>query len=307
MIQKFCHDNVDFLSKNNLSYPHVTPPELHLPRYTNAAFLWNEHIWDEAEKSLKGIEQSRILISEEGLMGTPSKINIPMFEIYEKIVIIYLRKPADLVAAWAAEKCKPYNIFTEHLSDKAGIFSIERGIKQMMYDYIICMDKTIEEFKKIEDKNIIVKSYDFGSFKGGSLVHDFFSIFNIDLPIFNSASVNVSPSRKFCDISHMVFSVLKDLDVVEYFDSPIVEGVYRNCRSGDGRSVLDTLPDSTIEVICNNLNYIYDHFSICHFGGRPLFKSIFPEILHNDRHEYIPPDRSEIELLTKKFLNKRFI
>ncbi|PYE91314.1 hypothetical protein C8J35_1582 [Rhizobium sp. PP-F2F-G38] len=302
-IQKFCHENADFLAENNLAYPHITPPQLHLPRYANAAFLWDPTSFEPAKEHLNQLKQSRILISEEGLMGSPSQINLPVFDDFEKKVILYLRPAADVITAWATEKCKPYNAAIEVIDDQQGLFSFEKGLLRMMHDYIICMDKVVSVLSNLNDDDVFVRPFERSQYKGGSVLHDFVEIFDVKLPFYESAAFNKSPSRKYCDISHMVWRILRDLGAPDFYNYSVVERVYRECRSGDDRPALETLPDATMEKLCLRLQYFETHFSSRYLNGRPLFKERFPKAYGLKRDAYSPPDLYEVERLTRIAIN----
>ena len=77
------------------------------------------------------IEDSKcdnILISDEGIFGCPDFVNLPMFDGFNKRIIIYLRQPAQLIAAWAAESAEPYNAFIHHNLGQHGPMDFEAGL-----------------------------------------------------------------------------------------------------------------------------------------------------------------------------------
>ena len=68
-LQKTFYENRAVLERHGVSYPFVFPPDLHLPRYTNAHFLYNRARDAEARKAILSAPGRIVLISEEGIFG----------------------------------------------------------------------------------------------------------------------------------------------------------------------------------------------------------------------------------------------
>jgi hypothetical protein len=114
-LQKTLWENKAALQEAGLCYLEVTPPRFHLPRYANADFLDDPSLHSTARKLIEEADCARILISEEGLFGRPQTMMLPVFDGFQKEVIIYVRRPAELIASWAAEHASPYNaLFQSH-------------------------------------------------------------------------------------------------------------------------------------------------------------------------------------------------
>jgi hypothetical protein len=304
-IQKFCHENAEYLAANDIAYPHVTPPALELPRFANSAFLWDERSYRSARSLFEAVPESRILISEEGLMGNPGLMNLPVFDGFNKKVILYIRPPAELVTAWAAEKCKPYNASVAVGQDQPGLFSFEKALYQMFHDYIICMDRVKSVLADMSKEDVIVHPFYRSQFKNGSLLLDFLSVFGLSVPFYESAPFNKAHSRKYCDVSYMVWRCLFDLNLLDFYNVHLVERIYLECQSGDDRPAIETLTDEAIEDISNGLEDIEIHFSSRYLQGKPLFAQRLPKTYGTPRHPYEPPDWTEVRRLTRLAVNGR--
>lgn len=229
-IQKTLWETRDQLKLLGVDYLQVTPPRLDLPRYANADFLFDPQTdFAAVRRQLEDTPADRIVISEEGLWGRPSVLLNPVFDGFRKIVIVYLRPGADLVASWAAENAEPYNAVVS-LNAKSRqdsksprvppreLVPIEDGIPKFTLAAKCRFEHALEIMERIRELggDIVVRPFEQEQMTGGNAVIDFLTAIGVDpAAVLGGASqangqhANPSRSRKFCDVSSLAWDTAK--------------------------------------------------------------------------------------------------
>lgn len=309
-LQKVFHDNKSVFERFGVSYPYVLPPTME--RYANADFTIDRSRGQEARDALTESNLSRVLISEEGIFGTISRLKHPAFVGLPKKVILYVRRPAELILSWAAENAEPYNAFLHHRSGPTGPLPISELAEILAAEYEDSVVKFINEVDDIGRENIIVRPMEPGRLIGGDLLTDFLSCLDLDAekvradPEFQDPGmVNESRSRKFCDISNAVWNILGKPDRPGDYSLRLVEAVASACESGDTRNVIDTMSDEVIESLSERFFFFEEFLSENFFQGTPFFSERYPSVFRTKREPYRPIDFREVELLTELFLLRK--
>jgi hypothetical protein len=314
-IQHHLWKNRDQLRSLGIDYLQVTPPRLDLPRYANADFLFDPDTkFDEVHRLIDESPSDRIVISEEGLWGNPRSILHPVFEGHEKTIVIYLRNSADLIASWAAENAEPYNVMIDPPADfppdfLSGPLPIDIGIEQCRYFY----GKIFEGFFVFLDGflatggHLVVRPFEKHQLYGHDVVSDFLNLLGArhkdqsgggpeDDPII----VNPSRSRKFCDVSTLVWKTVQSRGEQAFYNLSLVEAVYTACRSGDDRPVVATLPDELIASIYEEFRFVESALSLRSANtGKDILVRKIPSVFGHSRPSLVPVDERELNLLVK--------
>jgi hypothetical protein len=319
-IQRYLWENRDQLLAHGVDYLQVTPPQLHLPRYANADFLFDENTrFDEVQRLIDTSPADRIVISEEGLWGRPRVILNPAFEGYEKTVVIYLRNSADLIASWAAENSEPYNALVVPPKDLppgflSGPLPINVGLDQCRFYY----GKIFSEFFVFLDSflaaggHIVVRPFETDRLIGRDATLDFLDVLKVHPAEDQNADqkrdlikVNPSRSRKFCDVSAAAWKLVQARGDEEFYGLALVEAVYAACRSGDDRPVVATLPDELLESIEEEFRFVEPELSARSAqAGQDILARKMPSVFGQDRPPLAPIDEREVELLVDREITR---
>ena len=313
LIQKALWDNREILKQFDTTYLDIAPPKLEWGRYANIEFLIDPNINISTENLrhyLNNLGTSNLIISEEGLWtNSLENINHPAFENYNKIIILYVRRPAEIIASWASEVSKPYNELQKLHAFEGGLLPIDKGLIRLTEYYIQIFDRLFSFTEKNALPKIIVRPFENSQLKNNNIFCDFIETLQIDSDQFFKSkgirlpeSENAGKSRKYCDISSHTLQILKAEKLRNKFDTNLVDYIYENCESGDNRSVLETLSDECIIDISEKLQYIEDEISRRFLSGKKLFNTRLPPIYKKKRdpHKKINPE--EVEKLLYKYL-----
>lgn len=312
LIQKTLWENRELLKEFNFSYYDQVEPKLRHPRYANAEFLFDANIKisdEEVHEYIKSIEADNVIISEEGLWANMDMLSKKAFEGFNKKIILYVRKPVELIAAWTSENAEPYNIRANLASTGLGIVPVEEGVALFTNMYSAIFKNFFAYMEKIKDIEIIVRPYDRRKFENGDIFRDFLKILEIDSDAFlkhekfqPSDIANISKTRKFCDVSTTVWEIVQKLREESKYSDEIVEYVYKNCKSGDDRSVIDTLDYETVLDIDGKLKFIEDELSQNYLNGELFFDNCLLPIV-NSKAEYVPLSKYEVKKLIYEFFH----
>lgn len=312
LIQKMLWENRDTLKKYDVGYFDLVSPKLTYPRYANAEFLVDEEVKvsdSDIERYIDDLDVSNTIISEEGLWANLKIINHPSFNRYKKRIILYVRKPSEVIASWASENAEPYNATQKLHASGMGVVPISTGIKEFTTRYSRIFQNFFNTIDQIECADVVVRAYERKQFYNHDVFSDFLEVVNIKpSDFFGNKNVNLfkaenqSRTRKFCDVSHAVWEALKALGRENKFNLKIVTHVYENCKYGDDRPVIDTLDDGCIKMISDELKFIENEISIRFLDGAQLFESRMPSVYNKKRFPYQPISMDEIEKLTYKYL-----
>ncbi|WP_170468368.1 hypothetical protein [Ruegeria arenilitoris] len=231
-----------------------------------------------------------------------------VFEGFEKVIVVYVRNPADLVASWAAENAEPYNTMANGLgSEVDGPLQIDLGLEEFTYRYIANFRRFLDSIDEMRGKGfrIVFRPFEKDQLVGGNVVLDLFDVIGKDpeqVPELRNTWANVSRSRKFCDVSTYVWEYVKDTPNRARYSLRLVENVYNQCETGDDRAVIATVDDASIRKIVDDCAHIEERISRDYLAGRPLLKNSFPKVYSTDREPYAPVSERELEALCDKAL-----
>jgi hypothetical protein len=319
-IQSHLWKNHDQLLGLGIDYLQIRPPRLDLPRYANADFLLDpDTSFDEVQRLLDGSHADQIVISEEGLWGNPRLILHPVFEHHEKTIVIYLRNSADLIASWAAENAEPYNALVDPPADfppvfQSGPLPIDVGIEQCRYFYA----KIFREFFIFLDGflatggRLVVRPFERDQLLDHDVVSDFLHLFGTWEKCLPNESlrrdptlVNPSRSRKFCDVSAIVWKILQARGDAEFYDLALVDAVHAACRSGDDRPVVATLPDELLSAIEEEFRFVERELSLrSSHAGQDILARKIPSVFGDSRPSLAPVDEEEVHVLVDREINR---
>lgn len=313
LIQKTLWGNRDVLKKFDVSYLDLVPPRISYSRYANAEFLVDAEInvsSTDIETYLDNLDVSRTIISEEGLWANLSTINHPAFAKYDKVIILYVRRPAELIASWAAENAEPYNATQKKAASGMGVVPVSKGIKEYTKRYSRIFQNFFNTIDQIGCTKVVVRPYERRQFYRRDVFSDFLGVLNINPEDFfhcrnvnYSKAENISRTRKFYDVSHAVWVIMKDMGMESEYGLQAVTYVYVNCRYGDDRPVIETLDNDSIKVISDELQFIEEEISERFLDGARLFESRLPLIYNKKRHPYQTLMMDEVEKLTYQYLH----
>ncbi len=313
LIQKVLWENKNLLEKFNFHYYNQIEPKLSYPRYANAEMLLDPEVKlsdKEINKYIQNVEADNIIISEEGLWANIDMIFNKAFDGFEKKIILYVRKPVDLIAAWASENAEPYNAIQKLHASGIGAVPVSEGIEYFTNRYVAIF-KSFFQALSDQEISIIVRPYDRKQFENQDIFRDFLSILGIKSNIFLEDKefkvtniANASRTRKFCDISTTTWEIMQEHKMTNKYSLELVEFIYNKCKSGDDRPVVETIDDKTILKIDENLKFIEETISRDYLNGKKLFDNSLPECLGNkNRLPYQPVLRDEIEKLISEYIS----
>ena len=312
LIQKMLWANKDILKKFDINYFDLVSPKLKYPRFANAEFLLDDEVdvsGSDIEQYLDELDVSSTIISEEGLWANLKVINNSVFSKYKKIIILYVRKPSEVIASWASENAEPYNATQKMASSGIGVVPISTGIEEFTTRYSRIFQNFFNTIDQIECVEVVVRPYERIQFHNHDVFCDFLKILHInpseffeseDLHLVQTA--NQSQTRKFCDISYTVWEIMKKAKMEYKYNLEAVTDIYENCKSGDERPVIDTLDDECIKKISDELEFIEHEISRRFLDGMQLFENRMPSVYKKNRSQYQPISMDEVEKLTYKYL-----
>jgi hypothetical protein len=305
-IQKMFFQNAAVFERFGVSYPFVFPPALELPRYTNATFMWDHSRDDEAKRQLQTLP--KFLISEEAIFFQPWTLRHAAFDGLRTKLVLYVRRPADLILSWVAESAKPYNAVVKSLPDVHGPLSVTDGIAILSRYY----EEGIWRFISFAagahgDLDVEVRILDRDSFVDNDLLSDFLYCLGLDAkavradPEFSDLGIiNEGGSRKFCDISHATWVALGSPNDLTTYNLSLVEEIVSRYKGGDHRPIIETVGDDVIDAITQRFAFFENFLSDVFLDGVPVFKNRYPPIYGTHREPYRPIDGREIEALVEK-------
>ena len=304
-IQKTFYENSSVFEEFGVEYPYVFPPAVHLPRYANAQFLVDRSRDEDAQTALRESTFAKVLISEENIFLNIDQLTHPAFRGSSNHLILYVRRPAELILSWAAECAQPYNAFLQEFVSKVGPVSIEYGIEYLSDWYERSIRRFMDFVTELTACDVTVRPFEQASLRQNDVLADFLHCVGLDAqkvrshPKFRDlGSTNETQSRKFCDISHSTWLMLGRPTVPFPYGFAFVEEVSAACESGDARPPIETVDDGMIEKISSRFAFFEDFLSNTFLEGAPLFKDRYPDIFGKAREPYRAIDPREVELLT---------
>jgi len=313
LIQKILWENRNALQKFNFHYYDQIEPKLAYPRYANAEFLFDKTITlsnEEINTYLHKVKEDNIIISEEGLWANIDYRNNPIFDGFNKKIILYVRKSAEVISAWASENAEPYNAIQKLHSSGIGVVSIEKGIEEFTRRYKTIFEKFFKSINEMENIEVIIRPYEREQFEDRDVFKDFINILGIKtddlldvIEYKNIKIANSSKSRKYCDISVAIWDILVLIGKESEYSLKLVNYVYHNCESGDDRSVIETLDDETILTINKELKFIEEYISVKYLNNENLFKNSSLSKTNN-KIQYKPISIKEVETLVYDFITQ---
>ena len=297
-IQKSIFKNAALLDRFGISYPHFMMQAEH-SRFANSQFLWDSSLVAAMKEAVRG---KAFLVSEEAIFFQPWLLRNPVFDNLKSKVILYVRRPAELIASWAAECAQPYNAVLKSLPDIDGLVQIDKGIELLARHY----EEGIQRFIAYAagaraELDLVIRPFTSMQMQGGDLLADFLTCLGIDAAAFLSdpdyvevGLTNEGATRKFCDVSYLTWLALGCPRHVEDFHVSMVESVANQCKSGDPRRVIETISDETIERITARFRFFEQFLSETFLEGRSIFTDRYPSIFGKPRPPYIPVEENEI-------------
>ena len=261
-LHKFCYENRDALLEQDVNYVQFQPPQLHLPRWANADYLMNQDFDPGVVvEAINASPQSKILISDEALMGRPQIWQHPVFRDMRRVVILYLRNSVELVASWASENSLPYNFRQVEHSTGRGVVSVDEGIGFCSMKYRGLLLQFLNAVQSDSDLGVVIRPFP-PQLPDETLVENFFKILEVsetgirDLVAMSGkdgANANVGSSRKYCDAAYLLSRLAYQYDIPHLYTKELVDTVYAQLQSGDSRKVIDTLSMPEKTFILNHL------------------------------------------------------
>ncbi|WP_026756655.1 hypothetical protein [Sediminimonas qiaohouensis] len=259
-LQKFCYENHEALRKRDVDYIQFQPPQLHLPRWANADYLLKPDFdANFVADTIAASPASKILISEEGLMGRPQIWQHPVFQDMRRVVILYLRNSVDLVASWASENSLPYNFRQAEHSSGLGVVSVDHGIGHWSMAYRGMLFGLLNAAQSNPNWEMVIRPFP-PQAPDESIVKDFLKALGLeDITAHELAqsadedAVNVGSSRKYCDAANLLSELVYEYEVPHLYEKSMVDTVYGRLRSGDDRKVIETLSKIEMHFIRNRL------------------------------------------------------
>lgn len=319
LVQKFFHDNQEAIRALGVDYPYFSPPRLDLPRYANADFLLQEGFNQKYVTDMIAASPcDRILISEEGLLGHTQVLKSPAFDDCEKTAIIYVRKPADLVASWAGENAMPYNFRQKDAASGRGVVHVSEGLAIYCSAYRSMLDTFLNNFAEADDLTLIVREYDFDKFSNHNIVEDILSvILDTNAPTgvrsiwesYENKAANIGKSRKYCDISALCAKIIKSYQLDAAYTRSLVDEVYAACTTGDERKVIDTLSDGEISTILETLQPVYERLHRLGYrsDSENFVRGLAPAVYGSERPPYVPVTEDEVRTIVADILVKKYV
>ncbi len=260
-LQKICYEERDELLKHSIDYIQFQPPRLDLPRWANADMILND-CFDEKFISniILNSPSDKVLISEEALMTRPNIWQHPVFKSMRRILVVYIRNSVDLVASWAAENALPYNFRQQSHSSGRGVVSIDEGLVTWATTYKRLLENLIKSVGDDPELKVIVRPFPPLGPGEKDLLSDFLEVIGIESSSVASfvqrsskEAVNVGSSRKYCDAAFLISKLAQEYDVSFAYSKEMVDRISARLQSGDARKVIQTLSDTEIAVIHEQL------------------------------------------------------
>jgi hypothetical protein len=304
-IQKTFFQNAAVFERFGISYPFVSPLSLDLPRYTNATFLWDRSRDDEAKRLLQTLP--KFLISEEAIFFQPWTLRHPAIDGLQTKLVLYVRRPAELILSWVAECAEPYNAVIQSLPDVHGPLSVMDGIEVLSKHY----EEGIWRFISFAagargDLDIEIRAFDRDCFIDNDLLSDFLHCLGLDAkavradPSFSDPGIdNEAESRKFCDISCATWQALGRPHDMTTYNLSLVKEIVSTYQGGDHRPIIETVGDDVIAKLTERFAFFENFLSGVFLDGARVFKNRYPSICGKHREPYRPIDEREIEALVK--------
>lgn len=251
-LQSLFSANREALKAGGINYPAYR--ERGSGRYANGNILRDRRAASRLRGLVEATDCRTIILSEEGLFSDIDHVIPEYFWDHDVKIIAYIREPLEVISSWAAEFSKPYNAMHGNIID------IEKNISILCdrYDKDIC--GLLNSIDVIGEDKFIIRPYSRSNFKKSRLDSDFFYAIG-DSDAINllekeiSHSINPTPSRKYCDISVMLYDILKKSDRLYDYNEFIVNAIHEDCKSGDNRSVSETI-HSKFGYISEKLSWI---------------------------------------------------
>lgn len=312
-IQKIMHQNRELFMRHGIYYLPVDDFSLSLPRYANATFLYDASMGEDARKTIASRQSTHFLVSEEGIFGNADHLRHAAFDGVPKKIILYVRPAADFLSAWAAEFSNPYNVarsadFTDYHPTGRRILPFPQALAVASHEYAISLGRFMNVVQELGPEHFIVRPYERSTFVSQDLLTDFLSTLGLDAqvirddPTFQDADkINVSHSRKFCDVSCAVWHGFGEPDDLSHYNYDSVTEIMGQCRSGDSRSAIETLTDQEIDWLNLRFRHFESYLSRTFNNGVAFFKHNRPSFYGTDRAPLRPVDRQEIDLLVQLY------
>lgn len=290
-IQRSIYENRDLLQAYGLDYPTADSKG---DRIANSEFVLKQGL-------LKGklprdfSKCRKFLISEEGLFFQPDTLRALVASGVKSRMILFARRPAELIASWAAEYSKPYNAVTNHLPKIRGPVSIEAGLDVLSGIYEGAARNFIKFLDEYKSLDVVLHIYSRETTKKNQILKDFITSLDLnaekllaDRNFKDLGRVNEGSTRKYCDISVIVWKLLGNPTELSTYNHKLVQELSNRFSGGDARPVIDTLDDATIEKITRRFAFFDEFLSQRFLGGQPVFATPYPEIFGTARQPYQP-------------------
>jgi len=304
IIQKSLHHHREEFLSIGLRYPHITPPDVELPRYNNANFLYDQFLSSISKERL--FEGGGIcLISEETLFSDVDKLEFFDELPAQKHILIYIRRPAELLTSWAAEMAKPYNAFIGRFASGSGPLDIAADMDSVLHKYKAAIDGFLNFLAVHPIWKLIVQPYEPQRFQCSSILADLVSAIGLNATTIadqdwfaHPGRANPSWSRKVCDISSAIWHHLGCPTDPDIYNEKLVNRVAARCVSGDSRPVIETMTDAWILQATDQFAYFEAGVLALSRRREQLFANRLPKIFGVARRHYEPIDRDEVRHLT---------
>ena len=217
-------------------------------RFANGNILRDPAFAAQVKALVTGARHHTLIFSEEGLFAGFLSAIPDYFWEHDVRIVAYIRDPVELIAAWAAEHAKPYN------SRAGNVLRVEQNIDVLcdlyadqVRDFLGCADS-------VGLDKVTVRPYARKLFRDGALESDFFHAAGAPelaklIQQRPNAIVNPTLSRKYCDISALLYEKLHKSDQLYEYNEYLVDAIYRSCKSGDNRPVVETISERVQDIV----------------------------------------------------------
>ena len=277
------------------------------------SFLKNKHLLENALKEFDESKKTKMLILNECLLlasrnsGFFDKKEIwDLLSTYEIKIILYYRRSVDFLCSYWQNGVgnnnydKSLSTFLENESDNR-------------------LKETIGNFyalsKKVEKRNIIVKTFEKEAWKDNNLIKDFLSIFDIEkFGKYQEVEIikNRSPSRYKSDVRAHTNKISKTLGIPpKTFFSYYHKHIGNLAFSFTGKKIkaIDSLPDETIKEVVDKYYSEECEIAKAFLNREELFLSKYPKIYKTKRPEYkkqlSEEDKENIRSIAELFLQEQ--
>lgn len=264
-VQRILYESKKSIESFGFHYCGLSKPELELPRWANARFLFDNSYSDNAiEQYFDQCGFENIIISEEGLWPNLDKLNRQPFLKNKSIVTLCARDPVETVVSWAGEYCMAYNALPEEAPVGYPITSFVNSIELALNDYISCYEKFFRGHDLLRN-NIEFKIFPYSK---NQVQRNFAEC--LDLPYEALSSIvskeNVTRGRKYCDVSCLAYMFLEILEKKYLYTTEFVDNLYRICTSGTESELMATVPIHLLDKIFSKTEHVCDEiYSRFHF------------------------------------------